>query len=77
MLMTHETIVRAVKQQMAESGMTPYQLHVRLAGRVSKQTVYNFAKHGAVVNSDTLAAILDVLGLTIVAATGRAGKPSR
>jgi hypothetical protein len=63
--MTHQMLVNVVRLRLDELNMTPYQLHVRLVGRVSKQTVYNFVKHGEMIKSDTLAAVMDVLGLTL------------
>jgi hypothetical protein len=58
-------MVAAIKARMRELNMTSYQLHQRLKGRVTKQTVYNFVEHGKVVTTESLSAIMDVLQLTI------------
>ena len=50
---------------MKETGLLPYQLHQKLGVKVTKQTVYNFVKHGRIIKSDTLLLVLDALGLTI------------
>lgn len=63
--MTHPMLVKAIRRRLDEMNMTPYRLHMLLAGRVSKQTVYNFVTHGEVIKSDTLVAIMDVLDLTM------------
>jgi hypothetical protein len=63
--MTHLAFVRAVRRRMRLMKMTPYQLHVLLRGRVSKQTVYNFVAHGELIRSDTLATIMSNVGLTV------------
>jgi hypothetical protein len=70
MAMTHALLVKAVRHRMDELNMTPYRLHVLLVGRACKQTVYNFVTHGEVIKSDTLVAIMDVLGLSIDIAKG-------
>jgi hypothetical protein len=75
--MTHEDVVRAVRRRLKGLNMTPYKLHVRLKGTVSKQSVYNFVKHGEMVRSDTLAAIMSVLGLTITPKESRAWRRER
>jgi hypothetical protein len=74
---THQKLVRAVQWRMTQLEMTPYQLHVRLSGKVSKQTVYNFVKHGEVIKSDTLAAIMRVLDLTITQGESRPPRRER
>ena len=63
--MTHLAFVRAVRRRLEELNMTPYQLHVQLRGKVSKQTVYNFVTHGELIRSDTLALIMNAVGLTV------------
>jgi hypothetical protein len=63
--MTHLAFVRAMRRRMDELKMTPYQLHRQLKGKVSKQTVYNFVVHGELIRSDTLAAIMTLLDLTV------------
>jgi hypothetical protein len=63
--MTHALLVKAIRHRLDELNMTPYRLHVMLAGRACKQTVYNFVTHGALIRSDILVAIMDVLDLTI------------
>lgn len=50
---------------MKELSITPYQLHQQLAGKVSKQTVYNFVEHGKIIKSDTLLAVIAELGLQL------------
>ena len=50
---------------MRELRLTPYQLHQKLGVAVSKQTVYNFVRNDKIIKSDTLIAIMKVLGLTI------------
>jgi hypothetical protein len=64
--MTHQKLVKAVQRRMTQLKMTPYRVHVLLKEKVSKQTVYNFVKHGEVIRSDTLLAIMQVLDLTVV-----------
>ena len=64
--MTHHGLVRLARQQMKHLELTPYQLHQRLRGKVSKQTIYNFVTHSAIIKSDTLALIFSVLRLEIV-----------
>jgi hypothetical protein len=63
--MTHNELVKQVRRRMKERGLTSPELHKTLCGRVSKQTVYNFVKHGRVIKSDTLLLVLHQLGLTI------------
>jgi len=64
--MSHADLVRHVRKRMKHLAVTPYQLHQSLAGKVSKQTVYNFVEHGRVINSDTLLTIIKAVGLTII-----------
>lgn len=63
--MNHRDLVKRVRKRMNELAFTPYQLHQKLEGKVSKQTVYNFVEHGKVIKSDTLIILLDALGMTI------------
>lgn len=63
--MTHSELVKRVRRGMREQGLTAPELHKSLRGRVSKQTIYNFVKHGRVVKSDTLLLVLHRLGFTI------------
>lgn len=63
--MQQAMLVKLVRKRLEELNMTPYQLHQRLETKVSKQTVYNFVKHGHGVRTETLLAILNLLGLTI------------
>jgi len=64
--MSHADLVRHVRKRMKDLAITPYQLHQGLAGKVSKQTVYNFVEHGRVINSDTLLTIIKAVGLMII-----------
>ena len=56
--MNHRDLVRRVRKRLSEFGMKPFQLHQKLADKVSKQTVYNFVEHGRVIKSDTLLIIM-------------------
>jgi hypothetical protein len=84
--MTHQHLVRLVQRRLQSLDMTPADLYRTVARRsrgrgkrrlhwVSKQTVYNFAKHGNVVKSDTLVSILRVLGLDITVRPSQKEQP--
>jgi hypothetical protein len=63
--MTHDALVKLVRRELKAAGLTPADLHRELQGRATKQTVYNFVKHGRVIKTDTLFLVLNRLGLTI------------
>jgi hypothetical protein len=63
--MTHDQIVKTVRQRLRAMNITQYELHQRLGQKVSKQTVYNFIEHGKVVRSNVLAAVMTELDLEI------------
>ena len=63
--MTPSELVKRVRTRLKKRGLTAAGLHRSLRGKVTKQTVYNFVKHGRVIKSDTLLLVLKELGLTI------------
>ena len=77
MAMTHAQLVSTVRRRMRQLGMTTYRLHQLLSGRVSKQTVYNFVEHGRGTNSETLAAMMAVLNLTVIGPDDGVTPPTR
>ena len=64
--MSHADLVRHVRKRMKRLAITPYQLHQKLDGKISKQTVYNFVEHGRFIKTDTLLIIMKAVGLTFI-----------
>ena len=62
--MTPKALGRLLKSQLDARGLSAYALQMRLAGRVSPQTVYN-ALAGKTIKSDTLLILMRELGLEI------------
>lgn len=69
--MTHKELLRVINARMVALGLGPRQLAAKLRGKVSQATVYNFVVNGRPARTDTLVAILNVLGLTVGASDER------
>lgn len=60
-----QNVKLVIKRRMKELGWGPYDLAKAVKGKAAAQTIYGFVKHKRRLNTDTLAMVLDVLGLEI------------
>jgi hypothetical protein len=56
---------KIVEDRLKELKWSRYRLAKELAGKVSRQTVYNFLAKRSAINSDNIGPLLDALGLEI------------
>lgn len=75
--MEHSDLVAIIRRRMERLKLNAPQLHQMLGDQVSRQTVYNFILHGKSARTDTLTAILNALGLTVVERDGNRAKVKR
>jgi len=62
---------KIIRDRMKELGWGPYDLGKAVAGKMAKQTVYNFVKRGSAMNATKLGHVLSALDLDIVPKGGR------